>query len=437
MTRLPTVGGDGNAWGTLLNSFLQVAHNADGSLISQKQYMYLPYGWDNAWQAAKANVATQQVRVVGIGDSITQGWGSTDFMIDSWWAKLRAALLTANGNALGGDHYGLLYSAAFDTATSGPTTATPPLVFGGTYNTSYGPNPSGYNYLAYNNVALTPYLTCTPPYNVTGFDIVYVDVSTGSWTYQVDSGSTITVNTTGPGTAAGSIVKKVSITGLSAGTHTLKINCTSTSTTCNILGITAYASTSTGLAFGNMGYPGMGLVTGSSANNALADTGQFPPDRLALYQGYQGTTASPTALSGFGFPAAPDLAIIAMGVNDGFQGVSRANFRDALDRLVWSIRYGKADAASIIIVAMWGPDGTAASSTAVTNLDYSSTMETPYRDIRAAMLEVAQNEQCAFVDVHGFFGRKAVTNGWITSVSNIHPTPAGHLKIAQLFEAIL
>jgi Pectate lyase superfamily protein len=32
MTRLPTVGGDSSAWGTILNSFLGVAHNADGSL---------------------------------------------------------------------------------------------------------------------------------------------------------------------------------------------------------------------------------------------------------------------------------------------------------------------------------------------------------------------------------------------------------------------
>lgn len=435
MTRLPTVGGDGNAWGTLLNSFLQVAHNADGSLISQKQYMYLPYGWDNAWQAAKSNVATQQVRVVGIGDSIMQGWGSTDFMVDSWWAKLRAALLAANGNALGGDHYGLLYSAAFDTATGGPTTATPPLVFGGTYNTDYAPNQAGYNFVAYNNNALTPYLTCTPPYSVTGFDIVYDDYSPGTWTYSIDSGGTTTVTCTGNSTSAGSIVKKVSITGLSSGTHTLKINCTSSAATCNIFGVTAYVNTSTGLAFGNMGWPGMGLYAGSTT--ALADTSQFPVDRLAMYQGFTGTVASPTALSGFGFPAQPDLAIIAFGVNDAYQSVSRANFRDALDRLVWSIRYGKADAASIVLVAMWGPDGTAASSTVVTNTDYTSTMATPYRDIRAAMLEVAQNEQCAFVDVHGAFGRKAVTNGWITSTSNIHPTPAGHTKIANLLGSIL
>lgn len=34
MARLPVVGGDSQNWGTLLNQFLQVAHNSDGTLIS-------------------------------------------------------------------------------------------------------------------------------------------------------------------------------------------------------------------------------------------------------------------------------------------------------------------------------------------------------------------------------------------------------------------
>lgn len=34
MARLPVVGADGNAWGTVLNEFLQVSHNSDGTLIS-------------------------------------------------------------------------------------------------------------------------------------------------------------------------------------------------------------------------------------------------------------------------------------------------------------------------------------------------------------------------------------------------------------------
>ena len=34
MPRLPTVGGDPDNWGTVLNEYLNVAHNADGSLKS-------------------------------------------------------------------------------------------------------------------------------------------------------------------------------------------------------------------------------------------------------------------------------------------------------------------------------------------------------------------------------------------------------------------
>src|SRR6266852_1222682 len=36
MTRLPVVSSDNNTWGTTLNAFLAVAHNADGSLILTK-----------------------------------------------------------------------------------------------------------------------------------------------------------------------------------------------------------------------------------------------------------------------------------------------------------------------------------------------------------------------------------------------------------------
>jgi len=397
-------------------------------------YYSLPDGWDIAWKTAKANLGIQQAAIVGIGDSITQGWGATDFMVDSWWAKLRSVLLA--GNTLAGDHYGLLYSDAFTTGTSGPTTATYPLLFGGTYNTDYGPNPSGYNYLAYNNGALTPFVTVTPPYDVVGFDILYIDVSAGTWTYQVDSGSTTTITCTGSGSAANSIVKKVSITGLSSGSHTLTINSSSDAITCNVLGVTAYADTSAGLLFGNMGWPGMGLITGSVANNALADTAQFPPDRLALYQGYQGTTASPSSLTGFGFPAAPDLAIISFGVNDSYQGVSRADFRDALNRLIWSLRRGKSDACSIIICAMWAADGTAADSTHVANSDNADGFSNAYHDIKSAMLECAQMNTCAFVDIHGAFGRAPVANGWIGS-GDIHPSDDGHSKIAALLSAIV
>ena len=180
----------------------------------------------------------------------------------------------------------------------------------------------------------------------------------------------------------------------------------------------------------------MGLVTGQSANNALSDTGKFPVDRRSLYQGYQGTTATPTFLTGLGFPTQPDLAIIALGVNAN-QSVSKANFRDALVALVGSLRYGKSDACSIVIMPCYTADGQIASSTAVTNQDYTASAAAAYRDIKAAMLEVAQTYECAYVDIHQLFGRTPVANGWITSATNIHPTVAGYSKMANLLKSIL
>lgn len=397
-------------------------------------YYYLPSGWDTAWQNAKANAGSQRTYVTGIGDSIMNGAWATDIMIDSWWANLRTSLLT--NNTLGGDHYGLMYSAAGVAVGGGPGTATPPIVISGVNNTNYGIFAGAFNYIAYSETAQTPYITCTPPYNVVGFDIVYLDHIAGTWTYQVDSGSTTTVTTTGSGSPNDSL-KKVSITGLTSGSHTLKINSPATFGVCDIIGVTGYTTASSGLCFANMAWPGLGLVIGSPTGNDLFDTTNAPPDRLALYQGYQGPTSSPTSLTGLGFPAQPNLAIIALGVNDAIASVSRANFRDALDRLVWSLRYGKSDACSIIIAAMWCPDGTIGSSTTVANQDYSSNAYTAYRDLKAAMLECAQVNTCAFVDVQGLFGRTPITNGWITSTSDLHPTSAGHLKIANLLSAIL
>lgn len=34
MARLPTVGGDNNDWGAVLNEFLEVSHNGDGTIIN-------------------------------------------------------------------------------------------------------------------------------------------------------------------------------------------------------------------------------------------------------------------------------------------------------------------------------------------------------------------------------------------------------------------
>jgi lysophospholipase L1-like esterase len=182
----------------------------------------------------------------------------------------------------------------------------------------------------------------------------------------------------------------------------------------------------------------MGLISGSETdNNLFSGADAAPIDRVALYQGFTGPVGTPTATKGFGFPSQPDLAIIALGINDASQSVARGTYRDGLDRLIWSLRYGKSDACSIAILGVWGPDGTIGTSTTVTNQDQTANSWTAYRDLRAAMIEVAQAEECAYIDVHGAFGRFPVTNGWIDNATDVHPTVAGHLKIANLLNALV
>ncbi len=397
------------------------------------QYCVLPVGWDTGWKAAKAARGSRPVGVVGIGDEILAGKGATDIMADSCWATLRASLTARDGGVCCGDYFSFLYDA-----NVGLAPAVPPIVLAGVTSTDWNASYGGFGYcIGQAAKANSPLVSCTPPYAVVGFDILYVDYATGSWTYKIDGGVAHTVTCTGAGTIAGSSVKKVSITGLTAGTHTLTINATgTTAAACSILGVTAYAAT-TGLAFANMAWAGMGLYTGSAPHNALSDTGAAPVDKRSLYQGYSGTTASPTALTGLSFPAQPDLAIVALGMNDALQSVTKGNFRDALLSLVYALRYGTGDVGSVLIVAPYVADGQLAAATAVTDQDYTAAASTAYRDIKAAMLEVAQSCCCGFVDVQRLFGRTPYTNGWITSATDGSPTPAGHLKMAVLLNGVL
>ena len=48
MVRLPTPGGDDNSWGSILNAFLEVEHNADGTL---KQTTAITQAGSDAQQA--------------------------------------------------------------------------------------------------------------------------------------------------------------------------------------------------------------------------------------------------------------------------------------------------------------------------------------------------------------------------------------------------
>lgn len=406
------------------------------SVSTTDSLYYLPTGWNNAWINAKQQSGNRQVNVVFIGDSIMAGWNASDMLQTSFYGLIRNSLISNNANRLCGDHYPLVYSSTVNDIVGGPGTATYPLTVNGVNGTNYLIVDGAYSNQILNLIAQDGMVVCNPLYPVIGFDIVYMDYNAGSWTYQIDGGGANTVTTTGPNTNDGATIKKLSITGLPLGNHTLTINALATVQTCIIIGITTYIA-NTGIAFCNNSWPGMGLYNGPGTNQNLWMTASAPPDRISLYQGYQGTTAAPTALSGFGFPAQPDLAIIGFGVNDAGMSTTRPQFRDALTRLVQSINYGKNNNVSIIIAAMWCADGTLASSTTVANQDQTSDMLTFYHDIQAAMLEVAQSYNCAYVNIHSLFGQLAITNGYIGDPSSEHPTDLGHKLIANTLLPIL
>jgi hypothetical protein len=89
MTRLPTPGKDDGQWGTILNNYLEVAHNADGSLKR---------AGDIADAKAKADSAVQQINGKS-GTSLTLGASDVSALpASSLGAANGAASLDSSGN---------------------------------------------------------------------------------------------------------------------------------------------------------------------------------------------------------------------------------------------------------------------------------------------------------------------------------------------------
>ena len=88
MSRLPTVNGDTDAWGTIINDFLLVAHNTDGTLLSVRSGSGSPEG------VVTAGIGTLYKRTDG-------GYASTLYVKESGsgntgWVSYSSQLLAQN-----------------------------------------------------------------------------------------------------------------------------------------------------------------------------------------------------------------------------------------------------------------------------------------------------------------------------------------------------
>lgn len=374
----------------------------------RRSYLYLPDGWDTAWVAAKANMGTTPVWLAAYGDSITEGVNASDFNNTGWFGLVRASLAAKYSV------YGDFYSCG-DSADSVSTTynGTPTWVVNSTTGRVY--QRYGCGLVPTWTGSPTNVITFTSPYACTDMDIIYHDFSpvTGSWSYQVDSGSVVTVTPAGLGYLA-----RIQLTGLANTTHTINFSQT---TALNLMpyGVATFKSRTTGL-----GYAKIGLYGRALSENFQLSRSAPQPDNFVVWQGKGAAT------TGFGFPHQPALIIIGMGINDLQSNYPLKAFEACLRRMIQALRRGY-PGCSIIYKFDANPDQTSSDMTSgwFTNSDN-------WVQFWEVVQRVCYMFNVAILNVHAKWGATPVAQGFVTA-SNGHPTTAGHADIANTLLTIL
>ncbi|HKU18094.1 MAG TPA: SGNH/GDSL hydrolase family protein [Candidatus Saccharimonadales bacterium] len=360
--RLPTPGGDDDTWGTVLNNFLEVEHAADGTLklrtdgtlsaLYTKPAGGIPatdlsaaaqtnlasaatavqlsaYGQQQLatqraqalqrWFTALANRHYGRCNVVCLGDSITEGQGATQ-ETRRWLQRLRASLV-ARFPATGVTTSGRGFLGA---NSSGEFSFTWPSTIAGSPTAGFTGGPKS-QFVQFSGAGQS--IT----YNLVGdmADIMWMQVPFGgSFSWQVDGGSTSTVSTNGGSILDGQITH---ISLGSAGAHTLTLAWVSGQ--CNIEGVVEY----------NGDY-GAGIQVHDAA-----------------HYGWQASNWVSVTANGSSGPAQaisnlnPSLIIITLGVNDQWNGVVPATFQTNLTTLISQLRAVLATPHPAIVLNMMPP----------------------------------------------------------------------------------
>lgn len=272
--------------------------------------------WGDNWRAARAAAGARLVNVVGWGDSIMQGYYSSDFRATAWFAVLIAALQAASGDGGSG------FLSVVNTTGIGAT--------GATYMTKTGTWDSFAATI--NEFTIFPHTDATGTLTVAGIRGRYIDLwnVVGSvltaFTYVLDGGAPVTVSI-GAGTA--DLVKTTIDTG-SAGPHTLVI--TPTVSKPIFAGVTG--RNATGIVGHNMGVAGRSSGAGGTTTWLTG-----------------GKTARDVSITDF----APDLFVLSMGTNDIAGSVSADTYLVNLYKLLKAARaYGDGVADIVVVTDHFG-----------------------------------------------------------------------------------
>lgn len=379
-------------------------------------YVEQPDGWADTWFAA---VAAGLGWAAFIADSIGQGFYADDYLAHGWIGKLMALLKAKYGAQGEYAEYWQMGDSAFVVGSSLVGTA-PPFVVGDTgHAVGIGTGLTGFGGVRWagdaHPTASPNLVTITSPVACTAIELHWMNhyaAANSTWTYTVDAGAPVTVTNV----ASDNIQRKVTISGLSSGTHTVVITGQSADNCLVFMGASFYPNGTAGTGIGYV----RDCLAGMKAWNAI-QTGQVPSGGLQ-YQYLSGiTNSSPNP---FGFPTAPHLAVIELGVND-CQTQTISQMKYALTKIIDGIRQGRTNASILIVVAS---NPLPATSDVVTNTLANVDSWTYYAQ---ALKDVARAKRCALIDFHNKWGSTPVGQGYLTSDGHApHPSTAGHADMA-------
>jgi lysophospholipase L1-like esterase len=217
----------------------------------------LPDGWSDGWLAAKAAAGAAPATILFIGDSIMAGGGSTDLINKNLMSRIKAALSASIPTYA--DFWG--YASSSKTAYAGlGTPANAPFQDPlNAYTSAYPASAQDGGWtrtLQFTGTGANAASTFTTPYACTDLDLVYLDLTVGTWQYRVDGGALVTVRQAGNGFNQG-CVNQIKLTGLANTTHTIDFGWQSVNSVMLIQGVATYPSgraATAGLGYGRLAY---------------------------------------------------------------------------------------------------------------------------------------------------------------------------------------
>ena len=416
-------------------------------------WIRLPNNWyAGPWFTAKTAKFSSPAWILFDGDSVTNGVNPANlgYLATGWPDQLRTSLLASTGAPVYGDFYA---TWAYNSGAGGadPVAEGFPAYTGGSsgFEIGFGSllSPAAAN--AWVQTISTGSIPAWTAGNCTGFDIVHYDWGACTWAFQIDGGQggtpTVTgatwnagsgwyvVTNTGGGAAAGN-VKKVTVRGLASGTHAIQWGQVSSAGNMMMIGISLFTGNAGGIGFVRSAYSGKRAVdsattSGSNAGGSGTQTAA-PTFRPELWSGFGPANTSPAQITPtpFGFPTQPTLAFIGYGINDCANYINPAAYGDATQRKIIAVRRGVPNA-NICLVAFSYPDSVNSDNALAGNgVHYSR-----YKQVLA---DLANNYNCAYVDIDAKWGGNPVAQGLQVS-GNVHPTATGHQDIANVIAGIL